>query len=188
MALFPLGILSAAGAGGAEGDYELIQTQILASATSAVSFSVSSFASTYKHLQIRAVSRCSVADTGAEVLRLRINSDTGSNYAWHRLFGDGSSVASGASTSQTSIGAGLVIRANEAANSFTGTVIDILDPYSTSKNTTTRSLTGFTSTISQIGLHSGLFNNTAAVSAVELSPSNGNFVIGSRFSLYGIKG
>jgi hypothetical protein len=58
---FPLGILSAAGAGGGgplASDYELISTQILTSPQSSITFSsLGTYSSTYKHLQVRAVAR-----------------------------------------------------------------------------------------------------------------------------------
>jgi hypothetical protein len=54
---FPLGILSAAGAGGGvAGDYELISSEILGTTAASVTFSsLGDYSSTYKHLQIRAV-------------------------------------------------------------------------------------------------------------------------------------
>lgn len=189
---FPLGILSAAGAGGVvAGDYELISTTILGTATTSLTFSnLGDYASTYKHLQFRFVVRSSV---GFEMdnMTLLFNGDTGNNYATHVLYGNGTSVLSEGFTTQpfmylpSSIAA-----ANSVANAFSGHVVDILDPYSTTKNTTMRALNGHfggaTFTSRRVGLSSAFWNNTASLTSVTLS-SSANFVAGSRFSLYGVK-
>ena len=186
--LIPFGVLSAAGAGGVAGDYELISSEILGSSQASIVFSnLGDYSSTYKHLQIRTVGRTdrgsgAVADTAL----VRINGDTGSNYSRHFLLGDGSSVSSGAGVSQTSMFGPRFTASGATANAFGAGVIDILDPYSTTKNTTIRSLNGISILIY---LTSGSFLSTAAVSSVTLLPQVGsNFVSGSRFSLYGIKG
>ena len=183
---FPLGILSAAGAGGvAGGSYELISTTILGTSTASVSFSsLGTYAADYKHLQIRVLSRSSL-DGGRGVLT-RFNSDTGSNYSWHVLLGNGSSVISSAGTSTTFMYGGIQAISTDTANSYGVFVMDILDPYSTTKNKTIRSLSGVGG--SRIDLYSGNWRNTNSLTAVTLDPEAGLFVAGSRFSLYGIKG
>jgi hypothetical protein len=185
MALFPLGILSAAGAGGVAGDYELINTQILGSNQPSITFSsLGTYSSTYKHLQIRATvrtDRAGAADGGI----IRFNGDTGANYAHHILAGDGSSVNSFANTSQTQMVSLGGVGNTAAANAFSAAVVDILDAYSTTKNKTLRSLHGVTS----INLSSGVRLNTVSLTSIELGPQLGtNFLTGSRFSLYGIRG
>jgi hypothetical protein len=188
MALFPLGILSAAGGGAAAGDYELIQTQIISgsSTTSVVFSNLNNFSSTYKHLQIRA----SVSHTGSggNAMDLRINGDTGSNYAWHQLFGGGSSVISSGLASQTLIRDAIVFGQNNSNTSFSGAVIDILDCYSTTKNKTIRSLGGMPATNSIIQLGSGVRLNTEAVSSINLFIQANALGANSRLSLYGIRG
>ena len=187
MTLSALGIFSAAGAGGVQGDYELIETQILGSAQASIVFSnLGTYSSTYKHLQLRGVARSSRAAFTSDVLLTRFNADTGSNYASHQLQGNGSSVSSGAQTSQTAI-QNYVIANDTVANNFGSVVMDILDPYSTTKNTTTRAMVGLTSG-TFITLNSGLWMNTASVTSLTLLAQNGNLMTGSRFSLYGIRG
>ena len=127
--LIPFGILSAAGAGGgAVGDYELIETTILGSAASSVTFSsLDTYASTYKHLQIRAVVRASAAGDRVNG-SWRMNGDTGSNYAAHHLLGTGSTVVSSALTTQNranrAMGDATVPGSSATANSFGAIVID----------------------------------------------------------------
>ena len=191
MTLSALGILSAAGGGAAAGDYELIESSIVSgTSTSSVVFSsLGTYSSTYKHLQIRYAARSSVAATWDSGV-LRFNSDTGNNYAIHGLGGTGSgSPYSEAGTTRASIllAAGGLAGNSLTSNSFTGAVVDILDPYSTTKNKTTRELSGATGSEFRVRLGSGLWMNTASVTTIALTCS-ANWLAGSRFSLYGIKG
>jgi hypothetical protein len=180
--LIPFGILSAAGAGvGVAGDYELIETSILTSSASSVTFSnLGTYSSTYKHLQIRQVARATTNTTS----RIRLNGDTGTNYARHVLLGNGSTVGSFAATSASAMGGITVVN---TANVFSGGITDILDAYSTTKNTTIRQLSGVATT--EINLFSGVYLNTASISSITiLLDGAGSFEVGSRFSLYGIRG
>jgi hypothetical protein len=184
MALFPLGILSAAGAGVVAGDYELISTEILGSAQSSITFSsLGTYSSIYKHLQIRAVARKS--DTSNEQ-RITFNGDTGSNYALHYLYGNGTSVQSGGGSSNSFIANYPFAGSNFTADAFGAYVMDILDPYSTTKNTTIRQLSALSNV--EIQLSSGFWNNTASITSISLTTGSGNLVAGSRFSIYGIRG
>jgi hypothetical protein len=191
MTLSALGIFSAAGAGGgvALSDYELISSTILGSNTASVNFTgLGDYSSTYKHLQVRVVARTVRTEVNDSIIT-RFNADTGSSYAWHRLFGSGSSVSSGAGTTQTSILTGETSGNTNTTSAFMTTVIDILDPYSTTKNKTIRFLNGGAATFTHIQLGSGLWINTASVTSFQLLPLNSaNFLTGSRFSLYGIRG
>jgi hypothetical protein len=171
------------------GDYELIESAVLTSAQSSVVFDVSSFASIYKHLQIRYAARGTLTATSDPVV-IRVNGITAESYAHHQLLGNGSVVESAAGTSTTALRIGRLTAATATANSFAAGVIDILDPYSSTKNTTFRGLSGNTSTGDNIvALYSGLFNNTAAVNSLNLFAfSGGSWAAGSRFSIYGIRG
>lgn len=183
--LIPLGILAASGAGAPMGDYELISTTTLSSAASFVTFNVSSFASTYKHLQIRAVARSTRADVDSAI-GVQFNATT-SGYFWHELQGNGSTVSSSASTSQTSMRLGYTTGNSSAANAFGAMVLDVLDPYSTTKNKTFRALTGGTD-LNRIRLTSGSLALTDSMTEIKLLDNFANFAIGSRFSIYGIRG
>jgi hypothetical protein len=191
--LIPLGILAAAG-GEAEPAYELIETYILGSATSEISFtSLGTYSSEYKHLQLRAVAKSTNVDNLAVNVNLQFNGDGGNNYDWHLLRGNGSTVSSSASSGVSVIDIGDITAAGGGGgvggllvNQFGVMVVDFLDCYSTSKFTTTRSLSGTTAG-PRVRLGSGLWRNTAAITSFNLT-NPGNFVAGSRFSLYGIKG
>jgi hypothetical protein len=174
---------------GFDSDYELITTTVLTGNTASVTFSnLGDYSSTYKHLQVRYTARTDRASFSIDDVILRFNSDTGNNYASHLLYGNGSSVLAAAETSASRTTWNVAAAASATANIFSGGIIDILDPYSTSKNTTIRNLAGLHAADPQIRLSSGLWNNTASITTILLGPLLGsNFVSGSRFSLYGVK-
>ncbi len=155
----------------------------------------SSIPSTFKHLQIRAIHRSEGSGTGVDWLDIRFNSDSGSNYAYHYLIGDGSSPFAGANSSQSKILSALgQPNDGQPASVFGATVIDILDYASTTKNKTVRTLNGLSNNQTSenfIGLSSGLWmNNTTAISSISLfnNTSANDIAQYSHFALYGIKG
>ena len=171
------------------GDFELISTTILPSAQASVVFDVSSFASTYKHLQIRAVVRTSRAST-VDSLRMRINEVSTTSYRSHYLRGFNSSLGSFDVGATTSFWIADVAGNSDVANNFSSSVTDILDPFSSSKNTTSRSLGGWVSSSERdVTLASGAYFSTDVVTSLTcISQAGSNLNAGSRFSLYGIKG
>jgi len=134
---------------------------------------------TYKHLQIRALTKFAGNDFG----NLRFNGDTTTtNYRNHGLFGTGSG-SGGANTA-----------ANAAYFPFEGrsqvgaSVLDILDYANTSKNKVTRELGGFdTNGAGTIYLSSNLWMNTAAINSISITPQLGTFTEFCQFTLYGVK-
>lgn len=184
--LLPLGILASA-SGGA--DYELVATTVVGTAVPSVTFNTSAL-SQYKHLQIRMTTRSSTT-YGDDVI-LRFNGDTGSTYSHHLLVGNGSNANSYNGTNQTFIKGGYTIATDQTASSFGAGIIDILDFGDTNKYKTTRNLTGGNASGgqgSQIQLWSGNWRSTSAVTSIVLSTyAAANFLTGSRFSLYGLKG
>jgi hypothetical protein len=168
-AMFPLGMVSV-GSGG----------------SSTITFS--SIPATYTHLQIRAIMQSSVSGSGYKDLFIRLNSDTGSNYARHGLYGNGSSAVAYTTANNARMEVALTIP--ETSNSGFGTVaVDIIDYKNTNKYKTMRALGGTDNNgAGYVGLFSSLWQNTNAVTSIELLPSSGNFNQYSQFALYGIKG
>ena len=136
-------------------------------------------------MQIRLAARTTGA-TASNAVYSRFNADSGSNYNAHFLLGNGSSVSSGTTGTTTYGLSGIVSASGAGANEFGAGVLDLLDFSSTSKNATLRTLAGTTSN-NRIDLHSALWIDTSAITSWELLPELGNFVAGTRFSLYGIK-
>jgi len=147
----------------------------------------------WQHLQIRGIARHGTAASTADVL-LRLNGDTGSNYAFHRLFGDGSSAGADGYASQSSGGSvlGIVPASGALANAFGVFVIDILDHASTTKNTTLRWFYGLelnaNNTTGRVGISSNLWMNTNAVTSIKMYPSSSySFAQHTTAALYGVR-
>ena len=183
----PLGILAAAGVvPAAGGSYELIETHVLSGSATSVEFAnLSQYASTYEHLQIRIVS----GQTGNNFNSLQFNSTT-TGYTSHHLEATGSGSVSSANsiTGNWQIQGASLGYYNSGA--IHATVVDILDPYSTTKNKTIRALGGNSgSGANYVALTSGFWASTSAVSSIKILILFGDsFTSGSRFSIYGLKG
>lgn len=168
--------------------YESIQTFTVGSGgSSAIDFT--SIPSTYKHLQIRIHARSSQTSTGGSYLGVRFNSDSGNNYSYHALQGDGSSATAGALASQNYVYLQRMANDNNSASIYGDLIVDLLDYTNTNKYTTVRSLGGYDANgTGRIYLTSSVWMNTNAISSISITPENGNFNQYSSFALYGIKG
>lgn len=153
----------------------------------------SSIPSTYTHLQIRLIAR-GTRSFPSEQLYVRLNGDaTSGAYRYHYVYGDGSNTPAGASGADTVFLVNEIPAANETANVYSTSVIDLLDYTSTNKNKTMRSLSGYNNNgntgnyTERIWFGSGLWVNTAAVTSLTVL-SNGAFTSDTKIALYGIKG
>jgi hypothetical protein len=116
---------------------------------------------------------------------IRANSDTGSNYAYHQLTGDGTSVTTGAGSSTSTMFSG---QGSGSSSYGAVSVIDLLDYSNANKYKTFRTLTGYDANGSGgVWYRSGLWQNTNAVNTITIV-SGGTFAQYSSFALYGIKG
>ena len=160
--------------------YEPIATQTLASATSTITFS--SIPATYTDLRVVVVA--TIANAGYDVV-MRFNSDTGSNYAFHFIYGTGASALAAAASTQTS----MVMGTTPDATYPCVAVVDILDYANTNKYKTVRTLAGIDRNGSgYVYLQSGLWQSTAAISTITINSPTGNYNQYSSFALFGIKG
>ena len=168
------------------GAYESIATTTVGSGGSAT-VTFSSIPSTYTHLQIRATAK---STTSGDSVRITFNSDTGNNYANHFLYSNGSTAPySGAETSIGRINVYSFYASSSVANVFGVGLVDILDYANTNKNKVTRTINGFDqNTGGSLGLQSGLWMNTSAITSITFAPQAGNWAEYSSFALYGIKG
>lgn len=154
--------------------------QRVAGTGSSGTITFSNIPQTYQHLQIR----CNIVYSSTVLVRFQFNGDTGSNYARHILYGDGSTAGADASSSYTSnpiIYVGGSTGPNVA-------VVDIHDYASTTKYKTSRIFSGNDNNGSgYVTLMSGLWMSTSAVTSIDII-SSANFASGSTFALYGFKG
>jgi hypothetical protein len=169
--------------------FESIATATGTGSSGTITFS--SIPSTYASLQIRMLGKTATAAAGADALDITFNGDSGSNYVYHNITGNGTIATAGASSTSTTFirigsGAGRATETNICAVS----IIDIHDYASTTRNKTMRRFGGFDKNGSGgvIVLNSGLWMSTSAITSIEIASTGGNFTTQNVFSLYGIKG
>jgi hypothetical protein len=158
--------------------YDSIATVTVGSG-GAANIEFTSIPSGYQHLQIRGTGLI----TSAAGFTVQFNSDTGSNYSWHQLYGEGSIAQANAGASQTFMYTAYGAGSTTAPNAF---VMDILDYKNTSKFKTLRSLSGNDLNGSgYIQLWSGNWRSTSAVTSIKITSSFNQY---TKFGLFGIKG
>ena len=162
--------------------YTPIATQTLSSTSASVTFS--SIPSTYTDLVL--VCNIGISVSGQTVQTI-FNGDTGSNYSFTELAGDGSTSSSGRLSSRTNIYSGLAVA---PSTDLSCTLVFNINNYS---NTTTykvlisRESTNGAGTYQGVNTVVGLWRSTAAIYEINFTPSTGDFIVGSTFTLYGIK-
>jgi hypothetical protein len=171
------------------GDYESIATVNGNGSASTLSFTA--IAGTYKHLQIRGIARNGRATT-VDTAYFTINSDTGSNYAYHYMQGNGSSALAGGEFSKlpNNTSAFVAPGSSASANMFSAVVVDLLDYSSTNKTKTIRTLSGTDQNGSgNVWLDSVLWNNASnAITQIDITTGTGSaWSTYTTFALYGIK-
>jgi hypothetical protein len=172
----------------ATNSYESIATTTVGSG-GAANIEFTSIPSTYQHLQIRCMISGVHSSTTHHDISVQLNSDTAGNYSFHRLRGNGSDAAGQASTNSTSMAALFLSVSASATSIFGASVIDILDYKDTNKYTTMRSFGGCDLNGSgAVGISSGSWRNTNAITSIKLFNSLGNLYQYSTATLYGIKG
>jgi hypothetical protein len=171
-----LGVASAV----ATTDYESISTVSLNTTQASVEFT--GISGSYTHLQLRILQRSTTPNN----VMMQYNSDTGTNYSWHELFGEGANASTGAASSATSMKATYL---ENIASGIVGVgVIDILDYKDTNKYKTMRALAGSDNNGSgYILFRSGLWRSTSAITSIKLTPASGSWDQYSSIALYGIK-
>ena len=164
--------------------YESIATQTLGSAAASVTFS--SIPSTYTDLVLVCSNlKCSV---GSNNVYVRFNSDTGSNYSYTMLSGNGTTAFSVRGTSLTYNYFGGYDTGVDATNPTT-VITSIMNYSNTTTNKTTLTRFGVINASGGGETHSivNLWRSTSAINTILIYPFSGNWLTGSVFSLYGIK-
>jgi hypothetical protein len=143
----------------------------------------------YAHLQLRLIARGGSGSSNSSYMNLNFNNDSSSSYAAHQLFGDGSSAAANAFTTQSTIYTNRIAGGSTTSTTFGAVVLDILDYASTTKFKTIKTLGGYDDNGSgRISFSSGLYQSTNALNQITLTPEAGNFPQYSQFTLYGVRG
>jgi hypothetical protein len=155
--------------------YEPIATQTLGSATATVTFS--SIPGTYTDLILIALG----ASTGGSDVFCQFNGDTGTNYSWTRLSGNGSTAASSRSSSASNI------RLTIAGYPDTNAALMLASIQNYSNTTTYKTLINRANQATQgVDAIVGLWRSTSAITSIDVKTTPNTFNTGSTFTLYGI--
>lgn len=171
----------------ASNSYESIATANGTGSSGVITFS--SIPSTFKHLQIRGISRTTEAIDGDRDIYIRFNSDSGANYATHDVRGGGASMGTNEIANTTEM---IAFRASRGDSSTSGVlgvaIIDILD-YQSAYLKTMIALGGNDDNDStgDIAISSGLYLVTSTINSIELRTNVNNWTTNTTFALYGIK-
>lgn len=180
------GRVTAAASGG--GSFvSLIASQTLGADASSVTFA--SIPATFTHLRLLCYGRLTQAVTD-NIVHIRFNGDTGSNYDEQHFLGFGTSTSCVANFAQTS-GAIADWTAGSASTSAQASTADvtILHYTGTTFNKTLTSLQGGVWGTSGgniiVGMYFTHWRSTSAITQIDLLPTANDFKAGSVFSLYG---
>jgi hypothetical protein len=175
-----LGVIASSKLTAAPGDYESIATYTVTTALNTITFT--DIPATYQNLQMRIFARTS--GFGNSAYWTYFNNDlTNSNYSYHLMGGDGTSFTQ-SSIARPDLG-------GVRDNAWSTTIQDYGDYTNTSRQKIRRHISGVMSqTDGSVFYGSSAWNNTAAVNRIDIRPENAsaNFITGSVFALYGIKG
>ena len=182
-----LGILDSTGAAASTSSYESIASATGTGSSGTITFS--SIPATYSHLQIRCNARTD-AGFSSDFIQFRINSDSGANYTYHGLEGDGSAASAFAGTGETVALGTTITGASASANIMGSAIIDFIDYATTTKYKTVRHFGGTDRNgTGATRLQSNLWLNTSAISTITITSfRSANWTTSSTFALYGIKG
>lgn len=159
--------------------------------SSAASIDITSIAADWSHLFLIVYARGDTAAINANVLA-RFNADTGANYDGQQLYGSGATPNAAESLGATSALAGQMPANSATANRFGSMGILIPHYANSATHKTLVSMAGLvwgtaTGTLRAM-LTCGVWRSAAAITQVTLLPSAGNFVTGTRATLYGMGG
>jgi hypothetical protein len=151
--------------------------------STATSVTFGSIPATYRDLIL--IIEGSPADTSFPAVWLRANSDTGSNYSYVRMTGNGSSAASLSNASQTVLQIGSAFGLGGTTASRANFVVQIMDYSATDKHKSVLSRANTPN--NGVEAATSRWANTAAITTIQALVSAGaGFATGTTFSLYGV--
>lgn len=161
------------------GDFDLISTIQINSAQSSVTFG--GIPQNYRHLQIRGT----IMVSGSTNPSWSVNGDTDtSKYFGKHFWGTGAAAVANYQSGT------VYFNYNVDGTNPSTFVMEWLDYASTNKTKTMRTLAGCDTNggTVEVALWSGLYNSLNAINSITLSGTGLNFVVGTSFSLYGMRG
>lgn len=178
----------------ASGAVSVIARTVLGSAAASVDFT--SIPATYESLRVVYTAKgTGSSGTVWPTMYVRFNGDTGANYGWqsHRAQGGSGGLNDRSTTAVTLINIGYAVDSSSFVTA--GFAVDgVMDLPSYCRTTYAKKALGLwngrysLSDTGQTGEWAGVWNNTAAITQLTFSLSEGSFKTGSVFTLYGIAG
>ena len=169
--------------------YELIASVTLGS--NASNIELTSIPATYDDLLVCLSGRSDRSGQVEDSLKWQFNSDTGSNYSYKVLYGNGSTVFSDGQSSVAYDSIWSVLAAATAtANTFGNAAIYIPNYAGSTNKSSSAEGAGEsnTGTGPTVCVSAAIWSSTAAITSIEFFPFHGaNFVTGSSVHLYGIR-
>jgi hypothetical protein len=160
--------------------YEPIATTTLGSATTTVTFS--SIPSTYTDIRLVCVVTITSLTTDA---RIRFNNDSGTNYFFNAMAGDG---PNGAYASSDVTQTGFYLNKNTINQVPHFYTCDIFSYAGSTFKTTLQTMSENDGASGPTAQQAGVWKSTAAINRVDVvSTTARTFAVGSTFTLYGIK-
>lgn len=161
-----------------------IGTTTLAGPAASVSFS--SISTVYTNLSLKWHARGDNAIAGEQIY-MQINGQTGSNYVFEKMEANGTSSITPTQGTAAQAQIGTIPGASGSAGYFGGGNLEMpgaidgtnYGAFISTGGATPSPSTGFA------GVYVGMLAIAGAVSTIKLFPASGNFIAGSRFSLYG---
>ena len=175
------------------GNFFKIATVTAAGGETSLSFN--SIPGTYKHLQIRGIAQDTYsAVVGSASPVMQFNGDTGTNYAYHYMFGAPNSaiILTGGGATNNGINLPKMVPYGLSTSIFGVGIIDIVDYANTNKNKTVKCIGGLDANITPANnniapdITSGLWMSTSAITSITINKAIVSFFAGSTFTLYGV--
>lgn len=156
---------------------------------SAASIDITSISATYANLMLSVYARGDNAATTTSVL-MRFNGDAGANYDWQQLRGAAAVASAAEAFANTTLATGVAPGNTAGANLFGA--LDIFIPHyaGSTNNKTFVSVScakvGTTTGLILVDHFGGGWRSNAAINQITLLPTSGNFVTGTRATLYAL--
>ena len=159
--------------------YEKIATTTLGSAASTITFS--SIAASWTDIRLVVVAKNVTLN---DDIQFRFNSDSGSNYSWTTLSGNGTAAATSRSSNNTKLYA--TAAGNLSTAQFGLATMDIFSYAGSTYKTCLITGSYDENGSGWLERDVGLWRSTAAITAIEIFSTPTDFAIGTTATLYGI--
>ena len=165
---------------------EAIATTYLEADAASVTFSS---LGSYEHLRLQITSRGVTTSYHSPDVYLRFNSDSGTNYSNTFIYADSLSATAAQESGQTAIKCGQSSGSygTSQATQYGGLIVDIFDYANANKNTTVCINSGvLNDEQSAFQFRASLWDDTSAVTQIDLLPAHDDWTRGCEFTLFGL--